>query len=42
MNKNYDETKVFKSIISAFRSLAHNNHKNVHDLDVYLTYDSLK
>lgn len=42
MNKNYDETKVFKSVIHAFRSLALNNHKNIHDLDVYITYESLK
>ena len=42
MNKDDDDTKIIKSVIHAFRSIAYNNHKNVHDLDVYLTYESLK
>lgn len=43
MNKDYDETKILKSIIFAFRQLSANGQKaNIHDLDVFLTYDSLK
>jgi hypothetical protein len=43
MNKDYDETKIFKSIIHAFRNLSVNGHKpGIADLDVYLTYESLK
>lgn len=42
MNKDYDETKIFKSIIFCFRQLSVNGNKNVHDLDVFLTFESLK
>lgn len=46
--KENEENKVWFSVISAFRSLSSNGHRKIgevgyaHDLDVYITYESIK